>query len=344
MKKISQEDLEHIWLHTSLVWEKFRGKSIFLTGGTGFFGKWLIESFLYANTFGKLDAKLTVLSRNPDIFLSELPWLKNNKALLFVKGDILDFSFEGLQKHQFIIHAATAASDLLNRMQPSLMLDTIKLGTERILSFAVTQPLESILFISSGAVYGKQPERVTHIKETDRFINDINEMGSAYAEGKFLAELSCANYYEKFKLPVKIARCFAFAGPYLPIDSHFAIGNFISNILHNEDIIIKGDGTNRRSYMYASDLAIWLWTILINGENNTPYNVGSDDSYSLAEIAHIAQCLNSRVTKIKIEGKKDPLKSVEQYVPNINKAKDELGLKVNIDMHTTIEKMYQFYL
>src|ERR687890_242531 len=131
------------------------------------------------------------------------------------------------------------------------MLDTITVGTRRILDFATQQPTDAFLFTSSGAVYGKQPANITHIGEKEIYSLDINNPNSAYAEGKRLAELYCSIYHSHYNLPVKIARCFAFVGPYLPLDKHFAIGNFISNALKKENIIIKGDGSPFRSYLYA---------------------------------------------------------------------------------------------
>ena len=286
MKRLPVEDLEHIYQNTQDIWESFRGKSIFVTGGTGFFGKWLLESFIYANDKLALNAKITTLTRNPESFLMEHPFYKEHaNTVRFVKGDILNYEFNLDEKFQFIIHAATAASESLNKSNPLLMMDTITIGTRKVLDFAITQPLEGFLFVSSGAIYGKQPWNQTHINENDCFTININNSNSAYAEGKRIAELYCSTYFEKYNLPIKIARCFAFVGPYLPLDTHFAIGNFINNVIKNEDIVILGDGSTTRSYMYASDLSIAIWKILTIGNNNKPYNVGVEAAYSLKEIA-----------------------------------------------------------
>jgi dTDP-glucose 4,6-dehydratase len=286
MKRLPVEDLEYIFQNTQDIWESFRGKSIFLTGGTGFFGKWLLESFIYINEKMALNAKITTLTRNPESFLKDFPFYKEHlNTVQFVKGDILSYDFNLDEKFQFIIHAATAASDSLNKNNPLLMMDTITIGTRKVLDFAITQQLEGFLFVSSGAVYGKQPWNVTNVKESDSFKIDINSSSSAYAEGKRIAELYCSTYYEKHKVPIKIARCFAFVGPYLPLDTHFAIGNFINNVLNNQDIVIKSDGSTKRSYMYSSDLMIFLWRILVIGEQNNPYNVGSDDVISVKHLA-----------------------------------------------------------
>lgn len=341
MQKIAEEDLEHILNHTKPLWDQVRNKSIFLTGGTGFFGKWLTESFFYINRLLSLNARLTILSRNPEAFLQQYPFNATDGSIDFIKGDVLNFDYPAGNYH-FIIHAATQADAALNNTQPLLMLDTITAGTRRVLDFARRQPVESFLFTSSGAVYGKQSPDVTHIKEEQSFKVDINNPQSAYAEGKRLAELYCSVYYAHYGVPVKIARCFAFVGPYLPLNTHFAIGNFILNALNKQDILIKGDGTPYRSYLYASDLTIWLWTILLKGKNNVPINVGSGEGYSIKELAEAVCKLNPSVS-LKILGSVDKSRPPERYVPDVTLAEKELCLNVHIQLNEAIKKTMEFY-
>ena len=344
MKRLPVEDLEHIFQNTQDIWESFREKSIFLTGGTGFFGKWLLESFIYANEKLNLNARLTTLTRDPESFLREFPFYNQySNSVKFVKGDILSFDFNLEDKFQFIIHAATAASESLNKGNPLLMLDTITLGTRRVLDFAITQPTESFLFVSSGAIYGKQPWNISHIDEDDSFKIDINDSKSAYAEGKRIAELYCSIYFEKSGLPVKIARCFAFVGPYLPLDAHFAIGNFMNNILKKDDIVIKGSGNTIRSYMYASDLTISLWKILLKGRSNESYNVGSEDPISINELAKIIIKYNNTDYNLKVENVGNIQSSESIYLPSISKFKSELKFDVNIKLENAIKKTMKFY-
>jgi nucleoside-diphosphate-sugar epimerase len=343
MKRLPVEDLEHVYQNTQDVWESFRGKSIFVTGGTGFFGKWLLESFIYANDKLALNVKITTLTRNPEAFLMEYPFYKEHaNTVRFIKGDIINYDFNLDEKFQFIIHAATAASETLNKSNPLLMMDTITIGTRRVLDFAITQPIEGFLFVSSGAIYGKQPWNVSHIREEDSFKVDINNHNSAYAEGKRIAELYCSSYFEKYKLPIKIARCFAFVGPYLPLDTHFAIGNFINNAIKNEDIIIKGDGSTIRSYMYASDLMIWLWSILINGEKNIPYNVGSDESVSIKELAERINKISNSQGSVKILGLHVKHENIDIYCPSISKAQT-INAQIKISLSESIKKTLTFY-
>ncbi len=333
-------DLAHILEHTTAVWEQIRGKTIFVTGGTGFFGKWLLESFLYADNKLSLDARMIVLSRNPEKFLAKNPnYITAHIA--FVAGDVSDFIFP-VDDIDYIIHAATEASVSLNIEQPLLMFDTIVNGTRHVLDLARIKRVRSILHTSSGAVYGKQPSEMTHIPEHFSGAPDIYEESPSYSEGKRVAEMLSNIYYNSFGVNSKIARCFAFVGPFLPLDTHFAIGNFIRNVINGEKIVIKGDGSPFRSYLYASDLTIWLWNILIFGENCRPYNVGSDQDITIAQLAaEVVACTNNNI-KIEILLPESDI-PVARYVPEVRRAREELNLNIDVSLRDGIKKTIDFY-
>jgi len=342
MSKLINEDIERVFNKTEHLLNELQGETVFITGGTGFFGKWLLEYFLFLNKTKSIKVNVIILSRNPDSFLGEFKQFQV-PYFQFIKGDIISFDFNQIPKTNFIIHAATDADAKLNTENPLLMVETITEGTKRVLEFAKKQPeLKAFLLTSSGAVYGKQQENVTHTKETDSFYIDINAPTSAYAEGKRIAELYCSIYAKQYNIPIKIARCFAFVGPYLPINKHFAIGNFISDVLSNNDITIKGDGTPFRSYMYASDLVIWLLTILIKGGVNIPYNVGSDYAISIEDLALLFQKVHENKNDVKILGQKlnQPR---EQYVPDISKGKHSLHLEISVGIEDAIRKTIAFH-
>jgi len=329
------EDLDHILNHTKNLWEEVRNQNIFMTGGTGFFGIWLLESFLWANHHLDLNAKITILTRDPGKFLNRFPHLKEKKSLSFLQGDVRNFNFpEGHYSH--IIHAATEASEKLNNETPLLMLDTIIEGTRRTLDFAVKCHAKKFLLTSSGAVYGKQPVDMTHIPESYQGAPDLSDPLSAYAQGKRMAEFLCSVYASMHLIECKIARGFAFVGPYLPLDTHFAIGNFIRDALGGGPIHIKGDGTPYRSYLYAADMAIWLWTILFKGENCQPYNVGSDDGKPLIEIAKITALTIEPPVPITVAKEIVPCSPIHHYIPSTVRARNHLGLKEIIDLPEAI--------
>jgi nucleoside-diphosphate-sugar epimerase len=340
--KISQEDLCHIFDHTRGLWDDLRGARIFITGGTGFFGAWLLESFLFANQQLDLKASATVLTRRPDSAQQALPHLMLNPAITLHKGDVRSFEFpKGEYSH--IIHAATDASAKLNNENPLLMLDTIIEGTRHTLDFAVQCNAKKFLLTSSGAVYGQQPSEMTHIPEDYMGAPDPLDPRSAYGIGKRTAEHLCSLYAKQYGVYSTIARGFAFVGPYFPIDIHFAIGNFIRDAMNSGPIIIKGDGTPCRSYLYAADLAIWLWTILLRGASGRTYNVGSDESISIADLARMVASVINPQTEVSIAKKAQPGSPTERYVPSVDRAIRELELKITVSLPIMLQKTAEFY-
>jgi dTDP-glucose 4,6-dehydratase len=330
-------DLDHVLDRTRDAWEELRAGRIFITGGTGFFGMWLLESFLWANERLALGARATVLSRNPTTFLSRSPHLAAHSAVELVAGDVCNFQFPaGTFTH--LIHAATEASAQLNEQSPRRMLETIVTGTQRTLDFAIAARAGKFLLTSSGAVYGRQPSDMTHVPEDYQGGPDPFSPTAAYGEGKRVAELLCAIAARTFGLETKIARCFAFVGPYLPLDAHFAVGNFLRDVLHNRPITVGGDGTPFRSYLYAADLAVWLWTILFQGESCHPYNVGSDESLSIRDIALATARAGRQATEVRVAQTARPGAPASRYVPAVERARRELGLNVTIPFSDALER------
>lgn len=335
-------DLDFILSKTTPLWDELRGQQLFVTGGTGFFGCWLLESFIWANHTLNLKAKATILTRDPAAFAQKYPHLYEQPSLHFLAGDVRNFTFPD-ESFSHVIHAATDASADLNEHNPLLMLDTIIQGTRHTLELAKHCGAKKMLLTSSGAVYGKQPVEITHLNEDYPCQPALLNPRSAYSMGKCHAEHLVALYAQHHSLEIKIARCFAFVGPYLPLDIHFAIGNFIRDGLMGKSISVQGDGTPLRSYLYAADLVIWLWTVLFNGESLRPYNVGSDESYSIAEIAQFVAETFEPTLEVTIKQK--PIAGIlpERYVPDIRRAKRELQLVQYTSLTRAIHRTKEWY-
>jgi len=344
---VAQQDLEHIFSHTGNLWDSLRDETIFITGGTGFFGKWLLESLAYANAKLELGIQAVVLTRNPNAFFKTAPHLSCIPAIRFIQGDVQTFHSEEVraklgksapERYGYMIHAGTQVSATLHAENPLTTIDTIVQGTRAALEFAIASQTKRFLLTSSGAVYGKQPTEIVNITEGHLSGPDCAHTGSAYGEAKRLAELLCVSYYQQYGLEATIARCFSFVGPHLPLDGSFAIGNFIHDALNGKVITVKGDGTPLRSYLYAADLAVWLWTILIKGQPCRPYNVGSEETISIKCLADtVAECL-ARDAKVAVEKSPDPNAPIPRYVPSTNRCRVELGLEAWTDLKESIRR------
>jgi len=310
---------------------------LFMTGATGFFGKsllqWLID---HPTVFGD-SLHMTLLSRNPHSFLEGYPQFRQLKNLSFIEGDIRTFSFPK-QNFDTIIHAATPASAKLEADDPDELFSIIIDGTRHVLDFAKQCECKRLLLTSSGAVYGVQPPEVSHIPETFPC-----EPITAYGKGKLLAEKEATELGTLYGFDTLIARCFAFVGPHLPLDLHFAIGNFIRDCLSNRPIIINGDGTPLRSYLSADDLVAWLFKILLQGEHGRAYNVGSEQALSIAELANLVKRCAGTPNEIIV--RQHPVNEVPpaRYIPSTARAQRELGLAQTIEAEEAIRKTLKYH-
>lgn len=332
---IPAADLDHILEHTALLWHELHGARLFITGGTGFWGKWLLESIAVAND--RLDAKVsaTLLSREPERFAREMPRLASRPEFAWLRGDAASFGFpDGHFDH--VIHLATASAAEVGAGGTAPIIHTLA-GTARTLDFAQHCGAQRFLLASSGAVYGRQPPEFSHIPESYAGAPVLREPQSAYGEVKRMSELMCAMTPG---IECIIARGFAFVGPYLPLTDKFAVGGFIRDALAGGPIRIGGDGTPVRSYLYAADLAIWLLTLLVKGKPSEAYNVGSDETIQISRLAaSIARTIGATNIETAHVPTNDP---PQRYVPSIAKAGSELGLAVHVPLAAALSRTIEW--
>lgn len=336
--RISGIDLEHVLDATRPLWDEMRGERLFLTGGTGFFGCWLMETFVHANRSLNLKAEAVVLTRHSEAFRAKMPHVVEDSSVTLLHGDVRDFAYpEGT--FRFVIHAATEASAKQAAEEPLEMLSTILTGTERTLEFAAAHGTRKFLLTSSGAVYGRQPDEMAHVPETYVGAPDPLHAGSVYGEGKRAGELMCALHAKASGMECKVARCWAFSGPHLPLNAHFAIGNFVGDVLAGRPIQIAGDGTARRSYLYAADLAIWLWTILFRAPALVPFHVGSARDLSILELAQTVSASLGAQAEIHVAKEAIAGAQIARYVPSVSRAAEMLGLRETVTLEDGIRRM-----
>ena len=308
----------------STVIETLRGRRIFVTGGTGFVGSWVLEYLYRKDRDRNLKCKVQVLSRNPEAFLSLNPHYATWSSLQMLAGDVRDV-VPSTVSADLVLHGATPADRQLNESKPLEMVDIIVRGTENILNVTRRCGAMRLLFLSSGLIYGTQPTDLEVLAENQMGRLDALDPKGAYGNAKHFAEHLCFQHGLAFGFEVCIARLFAFVGPLLPLDTHFAVGNFLGDGLAGRTIRVQGDGTPLRSYLHAGELAHWLWTLLAFGRSGEAYNVGSDEVVSILELAERVARLCG--VGVEVAGRPRPGQLPARYVPDIRKIARELGLR-----------------
>ena len=308
--------------------------NVLLTGGTGFFGRALLR--YYFNSPLKSDTKLTIVSRNPTRFRNMYPELTLSSSIRLIEGDI-DFpeTLPSDEQYTHILHAATD-STLGPNLNSLKYYKQIVSGVSNLLDFAVQNNVPKFLLTSSGGIYGAQPNDLDRLSEDYLGSPPLMETTAAYSHGKRAAEHLSYLYSANFGINITIARCFAFVGQDLPLDAHFAIGNFLLNALNSTDLIIKGDGTAIRSYLDQRDLALWLWTLLFHGKNQEVYNVGSDEEISIYSLACLIRDLISPKSNVLVLGKRNTVSFRNRYVPDISKFKSDFSLQPKYTLRDAI--------
>ena len=292
--------------------------SLLIIGGTGFFGKSILDSFKRGLLVEFNISKIFVFSRNTDKFRLEFPELIFNGVEL-INGDISNI--KSLPISDFVIHAASSTN-----MKDYNSENIGKIITEKtVLNYCSLAPIfhnnSKILYCSSGAVYGKQPLNLEKIDEKFKFRQDLSDLPvekQNYCLVKRFAEKEIMNL-GNLGLDISIARCFAFSGKYLPKDQHYALGNFIGQAEKGEKIIVKTNGIVYRSYLNADELVISLMKILQISSQNCPiYNVGSDEQISLYDLAKSISLKYG--VKCNFLNYNDKL-VIDRYIPNVDKIK-----------------------
>jgi nucleoside-diphosphate-sugar epimerase len=335
------QDLDYILEHTTDVWKELRGASIFITGGTGFVGTWLLESLVWADRIFSLGVKATVITRAPEVFARKAPHLASHCSLRLVEADVAYFPFLPAE-FPFVIHAATERHFEGSAEEPLSTFARDVEGTRRVLEFCWAHGARRVLFTSSGAIYGKQPPHLTHIPEDYAGAPSPMDTKSACGQGKRVSEWMCAMYAAQYGFDALIARLFSFVGPHLPLDANSAAGNFVRDVIEGDPIRVPGDGMAEHSYLYAADLAIWLWTILVKGKSCRPYNVGSGEEISMANLARTVAANTRPGTEIEMDYAAAPGPPTARYVPSVDRAWRELGLRPRIGLAEGVRRMHRW--
>jgi len=326
--EIVQEDIRAVVELVGGDFTRLSGKSLLITGGTGFIGRYLLETLMYVNDrLLSQPCRVYATTRNRSQVLVRCPDLRDRHDLVLIEGDIR--AFEALPDPvHFVIHAA-ASSDVRQFLQdPLATVDTIVDGTRAVLTMVADMPLEAFLFVSSGAVYGSQPPERIWLAEDDRSGPDLGEARSCYAEAKRYSELLCRIFAERHGVPLSVARLFTILGPYQDRNSTSAVIDFIRQCLDGDTITIWDNGQAIRSYCYVADAVVALWKLLFGPQQGGAVNVGSDlEAVSFVDLAHrVARNAGKRVTVV-VQGTRPTGILGLRYAPDVTRLYEKTGFR-----------------
>lgn len=305
------------------------GRSLAVLGGTGFFGKSILDAFVRGLLAPHGIDRIVAVARRPDRLARDHPELVVPGVDL-VALDVATAS--ALPRADYLIHAANTTDARAYQADPAGERAAILAAADRFADLAARDcPDARIVYASSGAVYGQQPADVAGLDEEAPFAGAAGLVAYKrdYAEAKRAAEARIARLGRDHGIRVAVARCFAFVGPYLPRDQHFAVGNFLADGIAGREVAVHARHPVIRSYMHADDLVRWLLTIADAATPDCPvYNVGSDEGVDVADLARRVGTLYGVAARV---AQQDPT-PVDRYVPSIERARRDLGLDLRFDL------------
>ncbi len=307
-------------------WGGLKHSRILLTGCSGLFGLWILDLIDVANRELGLDIQAGVLTRSRYQLLVRYPHLKQMSGLTPIEGDVRSFSIAGFTPTHLIHGATTSAAETYGGETPIRKFDTLVSGTRHLFTLLPKGEIRSALFLSSGAVYGPPPGDSADILESMPTAPLPGDTTAALGHAKRAAEFLCNAYADELSIPLRVARCFAFSGAGVPMDLHYALGDFVRQALIGNEIVVKGDGKAVRSYLHLGDMAIWLLRLLTDEDFSKPrtVNVGSSKGLSIRDLAHAVAKTVGSGAKVSVKGENDysvgnPVRSC--YVPSTKLAK-----------------------
>ncbi len=340
---VKQDVLNIFEMHSQLP-EPLRNSHIYITGGTGFLGAWLLELICGLNDEFDFKIRATIACRSFDKFASKYPHLATRKEYTFQPFDVRHL-VELPHDTTHIIHAAATSNKNHFSSFPTASFENNVDATLQILRLAMQLgSIQNILLLSSSLVYGRQPADIHSIKENSSGgILPSFDTKTIYAESKRACESAAAAFLSEMKLPISIARPFSFVGPYQSLDMQWVANDFMQEALKGGPIKIMSDGSVIRSIMYASDFANWILHITAYAKPREIYNVGSPDPIDLLSLAKMIQSNCKNEPKIITSLGNNLTTGNVRLVPNVDKAKKDLQLKVTVSIETAIQRSMEWY-
>lgn len=274
-------------------WQNLAGKSVLVTGANGFIPSYIVYTLLALNDTVLMDNKIQIfaLVRNHDKAKKKFGLLIGRQDFTLIVQDITNFSIFD-KPLDIIIHAASQASPKYYGTDPVGTIKANTIGTANLLDLAVKKNIERFIFISSGEVYGVLDGTIPIISEDYTGNVDITNIRSCYAESKRVGETMCVSWAHQYGFHVNMLRLSHTYGPGVELDDGRVFGDFVRNIINNENIKLNSDGSAKRCFLYITDMIQALFTILFKGDNLEAYNVSASTGISIFDLAKLLCSLN----------------------------------------------------
>lgn len=337
---ILEQDLDAALERTRELWGGLDGSRLLLTGATGFVGTLMLESVRHARERAGVAMRVVVPVRDPGRLHDRLPWTRHASWIDVVRGDVRGFGMPA-GALDLAVHAANTASPGEIAADPHGVAAMVVEGSTRVHALAAAAGAQRMLQLSSGSVCGAHFAPSPPIREIDPGVPRGDSPAGRLALAKRSAEVALLERGALGAPSVTVARGYALCGPWLPLDSAFAFGNFLGAAMRGKPILVTGDGTPVRSYLYSGDLVVWLWTILLRGAPGRVYNVGSERDITIAELAHrIAALVGGTV---EIAGTPLTGARAQWHIPSTARARSELGLEETVPLNDAIVRTTQWW-
>ncbi|HVT41058.1 MAG TPA: NAD(P)-dependent oxidoreductase [Gemmatimonadaceae bacterium] len=330
---ILQQDLDAALERSRDLFVELSGARLLITGSTGMVGTLMLESVAHARARTGADIRVAALARDARRLHQRLPWIKDARWIEVAEGDVRSFvPISGA--FDLVVHAANTASPAEISADPDGIARVVVEGSRHVHDIAAAAGARRFLQLSSGSVSGSHFTPAPLIDEDDPGTPEGGSDADRLARAKAVAERELLSASGRRAPAVVFARGFALAGPWLPLDSDFAFGNFVGAALAGRSIRVNGDGTPQRSYLYSRDLVTWLWTLLLRGVPGRAYNVGSEHAVSIGDLARQVAALVGGT----IEIVRTPALGARAHwhVPNTQRARTEFGLEETVTLSEAI--------
>lgn len=306
------EDMENIFAR-NIPWEKLKNQSVLITGAYGMLASYVVYMCIYLNEYKKMNISLVVLVRSEEKFRKRFSKYAD-ASYIKIYEDLLENSLEIEEEIDYIIHAASYASPQYYSVCPADVIKPNVIGSYYLLELAAKRQIKGFLLFSTGDIYGEIRGRDC-IYESDRGTLDTLDIHSCYSESKRMAETMCCAYFRQYGVPVKILRIWHTYAPTMDVENDPRVfASFVKDIVHGKDIVMKSDGTGRRSFCYIADAVAGYFTVLLKGNAGEAYNVCNTGEY--LKIRELAEILVTLRTDVRLSVITEKRKTDECYTEN----------------------------